>query len=60
MTQQELIDLHRKLSAWHREQANNAALDMVQTYHGHLATLLHEEAGRIARQHASEAEHSSA
>jgi hypothetical protein len=56
-TQQELIDLHRKLAAWHREQANNAAtLDMARTYHGHLANLLDEEARRIARQHGVEGE----
>jgi hypothetical protein len=54
MTQQELIDLHRKLSAWHREKADSAALDMMHTYHDHLAALLGDEAERIARQHACE------
>ena len=55
-TPQELVDLHRKLAAWHREQATNAELDMARTYHGHLAGLLDEEAERIARLHASGAE----
>jgi hypothetical protein len=54
MTQQELVDLHRKLAAWHREKADDAALDMVHTYHDHLATLLGDEAERIERRHARE------
>ena len=49
MTDEQLVDMHRFLAAYHRTLARKAVLDVVQQYHSDLAQRLADEAALIPR-----------
>ncbi|MGY2905850.1 hypothetical protein [Bradyrhizobium sp. URHC0002] len=49
MDDEQLADLHRFLSEYHRRLAKEAVLDVIQQYHSDLAQRLADEAALIPR-----------
>ena len=49
MELQELIELHERLSNWHKLRSEEVALDILKEYHADLAERLYVEAGELSK-----------
>jgi hypothetical protein len=47
-----LIEMHRKVAAYHADEARRAGLGVVRAYHGEIAKVLAAEADLIPARHA--------
>jgi len=51
-----LIEMHRKVAAYHADEAQRARLGVVKAYHAEIASVLSQEADLISARHAKREE----